>query len=176
MTVGRAIARKTGFRLFHNHVSIEPALEFFDFGHPAFIRLVEGYRKAVFHEVANSDLPGLIFTFAWAFDLPSEQVTIDEYAAPFVERGSRVVFAELRAPLDVRLERNEHPERTTAKPSKRDVERSRRGLLEVEENHVFTSGDERTGRDDWIVIDNVDLAPAAVADLVIARFGLPLQG
>jgi len=42
MTVGRAIAARTGLRVFHNHLSIEPVVRLFDFGTPPFRRLVEG--------------------------------------------------------------------------------------------------------------------------------------
>ncbi|HVE90717.1 MAG TPA: AAA family ATPase, partial [Actinomycetota bacterium] len=83
MSVGREIARRTGYRLFHNHMSIEPVLQLFDYGHPSFGRLVEGFRRAVFEEVAQSDLPGLIFTFVWAFNLPSEADALEERTRPF---------------------------------------------------------------------------------------------
>jgi hypothetical protein len=45
MTVGREVAARTGLRLFHNHASIEPILPFFEFGEPAFHRLVEAFRN-----------------------------------------------------------------------------------------------------------------------------------
>ncbi|MCX5443815.1 hypothetical protein [Streptomyces sp. NBC_00063] len=66
-TVGHEIATRTGLRLFHNHMAIEPVLRFFDFGSPAFVRLVDGFRQSLIEEVAASDLPGLIFTYVWAF-------------------------------------------------------------------------------------------------------------
>lgn len=59
MTVGNAIAERTGLRVFHNHLTIEPVLRFFEFGTPPFHRLVESFRTAVLEEVAASDLPGL---------------------------------------------------------------------------------------------------------------------
>ncbi len=34
MTVGRHLADKTGLKLFHNHMSLELAYHFFDFGTP----------------------------------------------------------------------------------------------------------------------------------------------
>jgi 2-phosphoglycerate kinase len=40
MTVGFALAERTGLRLFHNHQTIELALNFFEFGTPPFGRLV----------------------------------------------------------------------------------------------------------------------------------------
>jgi shikimate kinase len=56
MTVGKEIADRTGLRLFHNHMMIEPVLHFFDYEDPAFGRLVEEFRIRIFEEVAASDL------------------------------------------------------------------------------------------------------------------------
>ncbi len=63
MTVGYELAKLTGLKVFHNHMTIEIALNFFDFGQPEFHRLVNEFRKRIFEEVANSNLPGLIFTY-----------------------------------------------------------------------------------------------------------------
>ena len=73
MAVGREIEAATGLRLFHNHVAIEPVLPFFTFGTEPFMRLVDGFRNRMFEEVAQSDLPGMIFTFVW--DLNSQADT-----------------------------------------------------------------------------------------------------
>lgn len=173
MTVGRAVAARTGFRLFHNHASIEPVLPIFGFGHPAFIRIVEAFRHSVLSEAANSDLPGIIFTFAWAFGHPGEQENVDERTAPFRERGGRVVFLELSAPLEVRLERNATAERLAEKPSKRDLEDSRRVLLEHEASYRFTTEGEMDGRSDWLRVDNANMSPDEVAEIVIDHFSLP---
>jgi hypothetical protein len=71
MTVGEQIAARTGLRLFHNHLAIEPVLRFFPFDSPQFGRLVHRFRRDLIEEVAASDLPGLIFTYVWAFDVPA---------------------------------------------------------------------------------------------------------
>ena len=57
MTVGAALADLTGLRLFHNHQSIEAVLPVFDFGTPPFSRLVNGFRRRVFEEVAGRIFP-----------------------------------------------------------------------------------------------------------------------
>src|SRR2546423_7333193 len=72
MTVGHELAVRTGLKLFHNHQTIDLALRFFPFGSPPFARLVNEFRRRILEEVASSDLPGLIFTFVWAFDLASD--------------------------------------------------------------------------------------------------------
>ena len=45
MTVGQAIAERTRLRLFHNHLSIELALRYFEYGTPAFHRISGSIRR-----------------------------------------------------------------------------------------------------------------------------------
>jgi hypothetical protein len=172
MTVGQALAERTGFRLFHNHVSIELAWRYFDYGAPGLSRISEGIRDLVFSEVAASDLPGLIFTGAWRFSVPADHETVARYTRPFRERGSRVVFVELETTQEVRLARNETPLRLVEKPSKRDLEGSRAHLLEQDTRHRFNTHGELDGRADWLRIDNTHLSPQQVAQQVVEHFGL----
>jgi hypothetical protein len=118
-------------------------------------------------------LPGLIFTCAWAFDLPSEAETLEQYAAPFRRRGGRVLFTELQTNLEERLRRNESATRLAEKPSKRSLELSRRRLLEHERTHAFRSGDEFLTRADWLRVENSELEAAAAAELIVRHFDLP---
>ncbi|AGZ45761.1 AAA family ATPase [Actinoplanes friuliensis] len=170
MSVGHEIAERTGLRLFHNHIAIEPALRYFEFGTPPFQRLVDGFRQAILDEVAASDLPGLVFTFVWAFDHPGDARTVAKYVAPF---GDRARYLELEATQEERLRRNTGEFRLAEKPSKRNLEFSRRLLLADDERYRLNSIDEFTGRDDYLRINNTDLTPAEVADRTITRFGLP---
>ncbi|HJP57979.1 MAG TPA: hypothetical protein VJ847_13240 [Gemmatimonadales bacterium] len=172
MATGEAIAARTGFRLFHNHHAIDLALEFFPFGTPPFHRIVGDIRRRVFEEVAASDLPGLIFTYVWAFDLPAEAKTVDGYAAPFRWRGGRVLFAELETSQAERLRRNVTPLRLARKPTKRDLEASRRNLLELDAQYRMNSRGEFDGRDDYLKLDNTTLTAAESAERIIGHFGL----
>jgi hypothetical protein len=173
MSVGQAIAERTGLRLFHNHISIELALRYFDYGTPAFRRIDGAIRRRVIEEVAASDLPGLVFTYVWAFNLPEDQAAVDGYAMPFRERGARVLFLELEATQAERLERNECLSRLAEKPSKQDLEASRRHLLELDARYQLNSGGKFDERPDYLRIDNTLLTPGEVAERVIRHFGLP---
>jgi hypothetical protein len=173
MSVGQAITERTGLRLFHNHISIELALRFFDYGTPAFHRVNGEIRRLVVGEVAASDLPGLVLTFVWAFNDPEDQAIIGGYAMPFRARGARVLFVELEAGQAERLRRNECVSRLAEKPSKRDLEASRRRLLEHDARDQLNSGGKFDGRPDYLRIDNTLLAPGEVAERVIGHFGLP---
>src|SRR5215471_10423720 len=166
MSVGQAIAERTGLRLFHNHISIELALRYFGYGTPAFRRIDGAIRRLVLGEVAASDLSGLVFTFVWAFDLPEEQEYVDECARPFRERGGRVLFVELEATQAERLKRAAGVSRLAAKPSRRD-------LLDDDARYQLNSGGKFGERPDYLRINNTLLTPGEVAERVIEHFALP---
>jgi hypothetical protein len=172
MTVGRAIAERTGLRLFHNHMTIEPVLSIFAFDSPPFARLVRSFRDQIFQEVADSDLPGLIFTCMWSLDDERDKRFVDGVCERFRSRGAAVHFVELYATLEERLRRNRTEERLLAKPSKRDVEASERRLRTNERLRLNTDGD-FFYPEDHLRIDNTALEPAEVAEEIIRHFGIP---
>ena len=172
MTVGGAIADATGLKLFHNHMTIEPVLRLFEFGSPQFHRLVGGFRRQIFEETAASDLPGMVFTYVWAFGEPGEAESVEAYSAPFRERGGRILFLELTASQEVRLQRNAGETRLAEKPSKRDLDWSDRNLRELDQKYRLNSETEFAGRDDHLLVDNTDLSPAEVAKRAVEYFGL----
>jgi hypothetical protein len=173
MSVGQAIAERTGLRLFHNHIAIELALRYFDFGTPAFRRIDGAIRRLVLEEIAASDLPGLVFTYVWAFNLPEDQALVEEYAKPFRERGARVLFVELEAARAERLKRIAGVSRLAEKPSRRDLDASRRDLLDDDARYQLNSGGKFDGRPDYLRINNTLVTPGEVAERVIEHFALP---
>jgi len=172
MTVGAEIAQLTGFKLLHNHMTIELLLRLFDFDSDAFQRLNEEFRHRILQEAANSDLPGLIFSCVWTFDVPGDAGIVAGYAQPFRDRGARVLFLELAAPQSVRLVRNAGATRLAEKHSKRDLEWSDNNLRAMDERHRMNSDGEFTGRDDHLLIDNTDLSPAQAAQRAVEYFKL----
>ena len=107
MTVGMELERLTGLRLFHNHMTVDPVLQFFPFGSPSFAKLVSEFRQRMFEEVAASDLPGLIFTYVWAVADPRDQGHVDGLTKIFADRGAQVCYIELQTTQAERLRRNE---------------------------------------------------------------------
>ena len=173
MAVGHEIAQRTGLRLFHNHQTIELVLRFFSYGSPPFHRLVGEFRRRIFEEVAASNLPGMIFTYVWAFDDPRDAAAIDAITAIFRKRAGRVVFAELEASQAERLRRNATEFRLAEKPSKRDLEASRRRLLEHDEQYQLNSHGVHDRRADYLRFDTTELTAVAAAERIIEHFDLP---
>lgn len=176
MTVGYELAKLTGFRLFHNHMTIELILNFFSFGQPQFHRLVREFRRRIFEEVAESDLPGLIFTYVWALDQASDKAFIDETCTLFREQGGEVYFVELETDLSERLRRNETEFRLAQKSSKRQLDESRRGLLESDQKYKMNSADDFFYSKNYIKVNNTKLSGPQVAKKIVDTFGFTFDG
>jgi len=122
MTVGQELEKITGIKLFHNHMTIELVIHFFDYSTDVGKRLVKLFRQEIFEAVADSDQKGLIFTFVRAFDMQDDWDEVAERCHIFESKGGEIFFVELESSLPERIKRNEHPHRLEHKPSKRDVE------------------------------------------------------
>jgi len=95
LTVAREVAALTGWRLFHNHLTVDLVLAVYDFGTPGFVALREQIWLAVIRRALADRLPGLIFTFSPESSVP--QRFIDELFAEIAAEGSEVIVVELTA-------------------------------------------------------------------------------
>jgi len=172
MTVGMELERRTGLRLFHNHMAVDPVLQFFPFGSPAYSKLVSEFRRRIFEEVAAGDFPGLIFTYVWALDDPRDKAHIDGLTKIFADRGSEICYVELEATQAERLRRNETPLRLAEKKPKRDLENSRAHLLDADRRYQLNSRGDFPYPERHLKIDNTELAPETVAQGIIEHFRL----
>ena len=169
MTVGQELCKITDLRLFHNHMTIEPVIDIFGYFSGETIGKL---RKVIFEDFAASDNYGMIFTFMWAFDEPSDQKTGKEIRKIFEPYGTEFYYAELVAPLEIRLERNKTPNRLENKPSKRNLETSEQRLLRDDEKHRFVSFEGEIPFENYIKIDNSNISAAETAKIIKERFSL----
>lgn len=168
MTVGQELTKITDLRLFHNHMTIEPVLEVFgEFNSAAISRM----REVVFEEFAKSDRYGLIFTFMWAFDQPSDWEYVCRIVEVFEARGAEIYYVELIASQEVRLQRNVTENRLKNKASKRDVESSNRRLIEDDNKYRCESFEGEIPFQNYLRIDNTDLSAADAARKIQEYFG-----
>ena len=174
MTVGQAVSRITPMKLFHNHMTIEPVIELFGAYNGA---VTERLRQVVFEEFVKTDNYGLVFTFIWAFDVPYDEEYVRRLSRMYEEAGAQVDYVELVAPQEVRLARNRTENRLQHKASKRDVALSEARFLSAESRYrcVSEPGEvvQRLGiaPERYLRIDNTELAPDEVAEMIAAHFG-----
>ena len=68
MTVGQELAKLTGYKLFHNHMTIEMVRLIFDYDKKAFSKMNSIIRYQVLKEFAKSNEKGIIFTGCFDFE------------------------------------------------------------------------------------------------------------
>ena len=178
MTVGRAVCDLTGYRLFHNHMSIEPLLGVYEFGTPSFQRINSMIRREVIAESLVAGLPGLVFTFAIDLDDPRDLEELQELVEPVERAGAPIDVVELCAPQHVRLAREGGADRMDHKRSKRDVEWARAHVVDLESRARFTTDPARDGErllpgHRHLRLDNDHANARATAERIVTELGLP---
>ncbi len=171
MTVGQELSRITGFKFMHNHQTIDLLLPVFDYGTPAFQRLLFDFRVSIFEEVAASEIPGFIFSSVPDFDSVLDHGQNECYAAPFLRRGGRVLFVELEASFKTRLDRNLTEHRLHHKPFKRDTEFSEK-LMREEAEYLSNLESDFPYSYPHLKINNEALAPYEVVSQICTHFGI----
>ena len=170
MTVGQELMKITDYRLFHNHMMIEPVIEIFGKYEGA---VVNKLRDDIFDAFMNTKYTGMIFTYMWAFDLQSDWDYVDYLTKKFEATGGTVYYVELVADRDVRIERNKTENRLKNKASKRDIVLSQDRMIREETKYRLVSLDGEINFKNYIKIDNTNLEPAEVAAMIKKHFNLP---
>src|SRR5699024_11006385 len=122
--------------------------------------------------MAESEQEGLIFTYVWAFDQPEDWNFVDKTSDIFASKGAKIYFVELEADTDERLKRNRSPHRLQQKPTKRNVDWSEKELLKTMKDYRLNSHKGEIKHENYIRINNTDLTPQEVAELITDRFDL----
>ena len=172
MTVGQELQKITGLPLFHNHMTIDLVANFFDYGTKEGQRLVGLFRQEIFEAVAKSDLPGMIFTYMWAFDSQSDWDYIQKISDLFEEHGAEIYYVELIADKDVRWERNKTTNRMENKPTKRNLEFSQSLFTRTESKYRLVSHEGEITFQNYLRIDNTQREAEDVARQIKDEFGL----
>ncbi|MPZ48520.1 MAG: AAA family ATPase [Dehalococcoidia bacterium] len=161
LAVATELAKLTGYKLFHNHFSIDCVLPVFSFGMEPFDRLVQQIRRMVLTEAARQDVD-VIFTFVYARDVDDPIVTaIDEQVT---QAGGRVCFVQLVCDQETLEQRVVGEDRTRMRKID-TVERIQRFVTQYE---LFTP---IPGRES-LSIDNTNVAPDEAARQIGEHYGL----
>lgn len=170
MTVGQELTKITPFRLFHNHMMIEPVLEVFGEFNTAVIGKL---RSVIFEEFAKTDNYGLIFTFMWAMDMQADWDYIESVKAIFGLDEKDVYYVELIAPQEVRLQRNATENRLKHKASKRDIKASNQRLIHDDLHYRCESLPGEIPFPNYLRLENANISAAEAATTIKSYFSFP---
>lgn len=170
MVVGKELSKRTGFKLLHNHMTIELLIQLFDYGTPKFLKLNSEFRKRIFEEVATSDVPGFIFTYVWDLSQKKEKDYIELISNVFLKNKWEVYYLELEASLEERLKRNKTKVRLIEKPSKRDTKLSEKQLIAMDTKHKMNTDGEFYYHKNYLKIVNTDLTVEETVEKIVNAF------
>jgi RNase adaptor protein for sRNA GlmZ degradation len=161
LTVAQEIARRTGFKVFHNHLSIDCIEPIFEFGTKSFWKIVELIRLETIAEAARENV-NLLYTFCYAKG--EDDKHIQEVIERVEANGGEICFVLLRAEKSA-LE-------------KRVINESRRKFNKANDmkvlNEILNKYDLFSpvpGRQS-LQIDNTSMPPQKVAEQIIRHFNL----
>lgn len=161
LTIAKQLAQKTGFRLFHNHVSIDVAKVLFEFGDESFNELVWDVRSLIFEYAAKRNISGLIFT--WAYSHPGFQPYLSRITKIMNRYDAEMHFVYVSCSIDELEKRVIQEDRGKVGKINSLAELERQRKLK---NHqvIPNSGS--------LEIDNTHLSPQDAASQIIAHFEL----
>ena len=162
LTVANQLAKLTGFRVFHNHLTVDLATSLFDFGSAPFVQLREKVWLEVFTQAVSANLDGLIFTFA--FDRTVSASFIENTRGIIESAGGEVLFVELRCST-------EELEWRLVQPSRQGFGKlsSLEQYRELEEAGAFIDPGIPAER---LVVDTTKLSATDAAHLIASKLGL----
>lgn len=155
MTVGQELVRITDFKLFHNHLTIEPVIELFgEFN----LEITNKLRHIYFEEFAKTENYGIIFTYVWAFDRKEDWDEIEKIKDIFKKYNTDFYYIELIASQEERLKRNSSENRLLHKLSKRDIAFSNNLLIEDDKKYRLISNANEIKFDNYLRIETDNLS------------------
>ena len=165
LTVARELKKLTGFRVFHNHLTVDLVESVFEFGSVPFVELREEVWLAVFSKALVANLKGLIFTFA--FDRTVTRSFIQNTQDLLKSGNGEVLFVELKCATEVLESRIEQPSRQRfGKLS------SISGFRELVASGAFVDPGIPEQR---LVIDTTNLSAADAARSIVSKLSLSFK-
>jgi shikimate kinase len=130
LTVSKELKKLTGYKVFHNHLTLDLLESIFDFGTPYFFRLSGKLRLELIEEAAKQNIPGLIFTFCYSH--PDDVRFVNQIIKKVERYNGKVCFVHLHCKKSELLKRVKHASRESFNKVK-----SKKKLSETLERYDF---------------------------------------
>jgi len=162
LTVGKELAKHTGYKLFHNHLTVDLVKSIFEFGSKQFIDLRNEIWMMIFHKAKEEKVDGIIFTFAMEDSVPAE--FIPNLNKEIEDDKNKINFVKLTCSSEALRKRISNPTRDLFGKTKNT---EKIGEFLDKFNLIPVKVLEGS-----LVIDNTNLNPIETAKKIIGHFQL----
>lgn len=133
-TIAKALSQKTGYKLFHNHLTVDLAKGVFDYGIKPFWDLIHKIRLDVFEKAAKENISGMIFTYVYQKD-SDDDYFVRQVVEKVNSNGGEVIFIQIYCEKEELLKRVKEDSRKEFQKVKTEE-----GLLEMlNQGNLFSS-------------------------------------
>ena len=166
LTVAKEVEALTGWKVFHNHLTVDLLMAVFPFGSKEFIELREQIWLSVFEAAAKNGTAGMIFTFNPESTVRQE--FISDTLGVVSQQGGRVEFVEM-------LCEDSALERRLDTPDRRAFEKlvSVAKFRELRNRGAFALPRMPAPQ---MRVDTTQQSPHEAAVQIVEGLGLPLRG
>ncbi|MFH0890638.1 MAG: AAA family ATPase [Candidatus Liptonbacteria bacterium] len=162
LAVAKELAKLTGFKLFHNHLTVEPVKAIFEFGHPDFWKLLLKIRLSILEFAAKNNID-CIFTVVYAAEIDDRST--EQKIRAIEKHSGKVCLVKLTCDRKELYKRIRHPSRREFSKIN-NVAR----LKEIMARHDL---DAVMKFKNTLVIDNTKISPRKSAEKIIRHYKLP---
>jgi tRNA uridine 5-carbamoylmethylation protein Kti12 len=155
LTVAKELAKLTGYKVFHNHLTVDLVGSIFPMFTKDYDDLVGKYRFELI-EAAAAKKVSLIFTCV--YEAPSDDKFIKEIVRRVEKHRGKVCFVQLRCSKEELIKRIKHPSRKDFRKMKKI-----KTLKEVMRKHDLFSAVPYANN---LIIDNTSLSPGRTARMI----------
>lgn len=162
LTVAKELARLTGFKVFHNHLTIDLVQSIFEWGEGPFWDLVDRYRIELLEAAAKASIPGVIFTFVYA--KTHDDGFVRRIVGVVEKSGGEVCFVRLQCNRKELFRRLRHPSRKEFSKMKKPASlRTLIARFDLFADVAYSNN---------LVIDNTRLSARRTARLIVEHYRL----
>jgi RNase adaptor protein for sRNA GlmZ degradation len=162
LTVANELVKLTGYKLFHNQLTVDLVKSIFDWGTEPYNKLNHKFRVELIEEAAKSNLNGLIFTFCYAF--PQDTNFIKLLKRKVEKHGAKFYLVQLSAEKESLFKRVKSANRENF-----DKLKSKKSLKKIfAEYDLFSTVPKLKS----LKIDNTTKSPRKVAGMIKSHYKL----
>lgn len=162
LTVANVLAKKTGYKVLHNHLTIELLCSLFEWGSKPYDLLIQMYRFDLLEMAAKYNVKGVITTYVYAAEADDQEMK--ELVRRMKRKKVKVCFVQLLC-TQLELEKRIKHESRKKFTKIRHVKNLRDLMKKYDTRAMVPVGNNLT-------IDTTNLSPTRTASRVIDHFKL----
>lgn len=161
LTVAKELAKLTGYKLFHNHLTVDLVSSLYEWGSSKYWEYLRSIREQLLANLAKDDI-NIIFTFVYAAG--EDEEVMERMFKKVEEKGGEVLLVQLKTSVE------KLKERIVAEDRRQFKKMHKTESLDswLEQYRLFEAYPNRHN----FVVDNSEITPKKVAELIVQKYNL----